>query len=255
MTEQNMAALVDFVRHNPSGLTAVKKWEHTLHVVTELVMRDFPADEVVTRIFHSPFAVELLKGLSKAYLPSVNAKAFGLAVYQNRHSQRERRRADTDFARNIDNEMLQIFRHPTVCEELCRTLSKDEIIAVFGSEFYWERQIRRFIAKGDLDRAYDEILGLSSEMWNHDLRQYLQELAIAVGEEKLKQAPPRKMADSSRVYKIRRNFTSGYGYPVYNEKHPAYTLDLLHNYFGGRKAERKRTRNERKLREYEAGLK
>lgn len=248
---KNLDVAVDFVQSNPYGLSAVHTFEDARHIIYVLDKRGMSPGELVDRMHHSPFLELLLQSVFEStdcWLHPDKKILFGVRVW-------ELRLDETFNAGFVRFSISKIFEDQQIYEHLLATVPLAEL-SVFVSKApdgYWGHRIRGFIVKGDLDRAWDEILKaycpVSFDMYPSGtlLHTLLKELVEAVGERKLKKSSPRSVRNSHKVDFIFRSIaTDGYSRGM---------LQILHNHFGGRKAERRRTRNKRKLAQYEARYK
>jgi hypothetical protein len=160
----------------------------------------------------------------------------------------------------------------------------DWVERAFGAknvDAYWSKKIRYHIANGDFDRAWDELVKAArgtprQKHWSDPsyfkaspecLRLLVPELAGAVGDEKLESASGFRISGPTSADKLRGRVLGGLDWSADNfdenfvEKKGGERDKLsklirkLTKYFTSRRHERRNTRKERKLKEYETGQK
>lgn len=254
LEEKDRKAAIDFVRCNVDGLEVIRSLDDAWGIIATLSDEGMRPRDLVDRMRHSRHLDALLRRFLNSH--------FGGGIHEEVAMRVWEYRSDPVFLdRMVPDGIYDILSKQTIYDHLLETVPLDEFREFVPKARweYWTRRVRRFIAKKDLDRAYDEMFksfhndtgpyGLLVD----ELARLVRELADAVGA-KLPNAPNRKIQPRSKVdlllNELRKldSFTD-------RGRRTCHSLILLHNYFGERKARRRIARDRRKLSEYEARLK
>ena len=246
MNYRKMAA-VDFVKHNEMGLCQFKKPESVVKIVEELITPGMSAKELVRRVLHCENLEMSLSKLAEVYFcrSENEIREFGACVYEHRNNPKVRWTKTFGL----------VLGHKLVLEHLLKTAPLEEL-AIYvpkAPDEYWTRKVRFYLANGDYERTWDEIL---KALRNKNcpasvpvIVGLVNELFGVVSSDLVNLGPYRPVYNKTNVGELLLKMQSK------NSATDMGAVKLLHQYFGGKKAERRNKRRIQKHEHYEYRLK